>query len=87
MAIRRNAFISRRDLYLTLVYSIEQSSVYYMKTMIIKVTVPDEVDIHDVFVNMTADFYYNNRSTDDIGPHMDQIVWEIVSVDEERLAQ
>lgn len=49
--------------------------------MIIKVTVPDEVDIEDVFVNATADFYYNNRSTQDFGPYMDHIVWEIVSIE------
>lgn len=54
-----------------------------MKTMIIKVTVPDEVDIEDVFVNATADFYYNNRHTEDLGPYMDQILWEIVSVEAE----
>lgn len=66
---------------MTLLYSSASISVECMKTMIIKVTVPDEVDIEDVFTNATADFFYNNRNTEDIGPYMDQILWEIVSVD------
>lgn len=65
-----------------LLYSNESTSVEVMKTMIVKVTVPDEVDPEDVFANMTADFFYNNRHTEDIGPYMDQILWEIVSVED-----
>lgn len=63
-----------------LLYSIESISVEHMKTMTIRVTVPDEVDPEDVFANATADFFYNNRHTDDIGPYMDQILWEIVDI-------
>ncbi len=64
-----------------LLYSSLSISVRVMKTMTIKVTVPDEVDPEDVFSHMTADFFYNNRHTDDIGPYMDQILWEIVLIE------
>jgi len=51
-----------------------------MKHIIIKITMPDAVDPLDVFENMTADFYYNNRHTDDIGPHMEEIRYDIIEV-------
>lgn len=65
-----------------LVYSTASISLDGMRTMIVKVTIPDEVDPEDVFVNMTADFFYSNRHTEDLGPYIDDIQWEIVSVEE-----
>lgn len=51
-----------------------------MKHIIIKITMPDAVDPINVFENMTADFFYNNRHTEDIGPYMDEITHEIIEV-------
>jgi hypothetical protein len=44
-----------------------------MKSIIIKLTVPDEVEPYDVLNCMIDDFFYSNRNTEDFGPHMENI--------------
>ncbi len=44
-----------------------------MKSIILKLTVPDEVEPYDVLNCMIDDFFYSNRNTEDFGPHMENI--------------
>ena len=44
-----------------------------MRKLIVVIETPDEVDPVAVAETMCDDLYYNNRFTDDIGPHMDEI--------------
>lgn len=52
-----------------------------MKSIILKLTVPDEVDPIDVLSNMVDDFFYSNRNSEDFGPHMENITIEVVRED------
>lgn len=48
------------------------------KQLIIKLTVPDELDPIQVLWCMGDDFFYANRESDDIGPHLDKITVEVL---------
>lgn len=48
------------------------------KHLIIKFTVPDELDPHQVLWCMGDDFFYANRESEDIGPHLDKITIEVL---------
>lgn len=45
-----------------------------MRTLIITLTTPDEIDPASVAEIMVDDFYYSNRATEDFGPHMEEIL-------------
>lgn len=49
-----------------------------MKRVLLQITCPDEVDIESLIETMADDFFYANRSTDDLGPHMDEIKMSII---------
>lgn len=44
-----------------------------MAHLLIKLTVPDEIDPLDVLNCMVDDFFYSNRNTEDFGPHMEEM--------------
>jgi len=48
------------------------------KQLIIRLTVPDELDPQNVLWCMGDDFFYANRESEDIGPHLDNIKFEIL---------
>lgn len=50
-----------------------------MRSLLIKLTCPDELDPEDILQTLMEDFYYGNRGTDDIGPHMENITLSIVN--------
>jgi hypothetical protein len=60
----------------------EESNGEVMKEILIKLSVPDEVDPHEVLTCMIDDFFYSNRNTEDFGPHMENIT--ITTVKEEK---
>lgn len=49
-----------------------------MKTVFIKLTVPEGVDPEELLDIMRDDFYYANRESDDYSPHMENITMEII---------
>jgi hypothetical protein len=48
-----------------------------VKEIIVKLSVPDELDPYDVLNNMIDDFYYSNKSTEDYGPHLENIFIQV----------
>jgi len=48
------------------------------RQLVIRLTVPDELDPHQVLWCMGDDFFYANRHSDDIGPHLDSITFEVI---------
>lgn len=48
------------------------------KQLVIRLTVPDALDPHQVLWCMGDDFFYANRHSDDIGPHLDNITFEVI---------
>ena len=50
-----------------------------MKSIIVKITVPDEIEPTDVLNCMMDDFFYSNRNTEDFGPHMENIIVSTVT--------
>lgn len=54
-----------------------------MKSIIVKITTPDEIEPYEVLNCMMDDFFYSNRNTDDFGPHMENIIVSTVTVEVE----
>lgn len=50
------------------------------KEFMVKFTVPDEVDPNELINLMADDFFYANRGTDDFGPLLEHILFEVVEV-------
>lgn len=46
--------------------------------IIVRLTVPEELDPLNVLWTMADEFFYANRHSEDIGPHMDNIRFEVV---------
>jgi hypothetical protein len=44
----------------------------------VKFTVPDEVDPDELISLMADDFFYANRETEDFGPLLGHILFEVV---------
>lgn len=49
-----------------------------MPSIIVKITVPEGVDPENMLEVMRDDFYYANRHSDDYGPHMENIVIDVI---------
>ena len=52
-----------------------------MKSIILKLTVPDEVEPFDILNNMIDDFFNSDSNFEDFGPHMENITLEVVRED------
>lgn len=52
-----------------------------MKEILIKLSVPEELDPHEVLNCMIDDFFYSNRNTEDFGPQMENITINVVQED------
>lgn len=46
--------------------------------IVVRLTVPEELDPLNVLWTMADEFFYANRHSEDIGPHMDNIRFEVV---------
>jgi hypothetical protein len=52
-----------------------------MKEITVKIRVPDAIDPFTLLDVMKDDFFYSNRDTEDFGPYMEEIYFEVVTAD------